>query len=83
MLKRQGDGEINLTNWKLQDSNGNMYKFPGLTLFKDGAVYLHSTAGVDSVIDLFWNQNESVWQTGETATLIDPLGNIQATFQIP
>lgn len=83
VLKRQGEGELQLTDWKLQDSNGNGYTFPALTLFKDGAVYVHTAAGADTVIDLYWNQNESLWQSGEKATLIDSQGNIQATYQIP
>ena len=83
MLKRQGEGELQMTNWKLQDSNGNVYTFPALTLFKDGAVYVHTAAGADTVIDLYWNQGESLWQSGEKATLIDSQGNIQATYQIP
>lgn len=83
VLKRKGDGELQLSNWKLEDSNGNLYTFPGLTLYKDGAVYLHSAVGVNTVIDLYWNKGDSIWQSGETATLIDSLGTIQATYQIP
>jgi hypothetical protein len=83
VLKRQGEGELQMTNWKLQDSNGNVYTFPALTLFKDGAVYVHTAAGADTVIDLYWNQGESLWQSGEKATLIDSQGNVQATYQIP
>ncbi len=83
VLRREGDGELQLTDWKLQDSNGNSYTFPGLTLYKDGAVYLHSAAGADTVIDLYWNKSDAVWQSGEKATLIDSLGKVQATYQIP
>lgn len=83
IIKRLGDGELQLAEWKLQDANGNIYTFPDLTLYKDGAVYIHTTAGLNTVIDLYWNNTEPVWQVGETATLIDPLGNIQATYQIP
>lgn len=83
VLRREGDGELQLTDWKLQDANGNVYTFPSLTLYKDGAVYVHSAAGVDTVIDLYWNKGDSIWQSGEKATLIDSQGNIQATYQIP
>lgn len=83
VLRREGEGELELTNWKLQDGDGNVFTFPGLTLYKDGAVYVHSTAGADTVIDLYWNMADSVWQSGETATLIDSLGQVQATYQIP
>ncbi len=83
ILKRKGSGELPLTNWKLQDADGNSYTFPSLTLYEGGGVFIHSAAGVNTVIDLFWNQSEAVWQEGETVTLIDSLGNIQATYQIP
>ncbi len=83
ILKRKGSDELKLTNWKLQDENGNTYIFPDLTLYEGGGVFVHSTVGVNTVIDLFWNQNEPIWQQGETVTLIDYLGNIQATYLIP
>jgi len=83
IVQRLGDGELQMADWKLQDTNGNIFTFPDLTLYKDGAVYIHTAAGMNTVIDLYWNKTEPVWQVGETATLIDPLGNIQATYQIP
>ena len=83
ILKRKGSGEVKLTNWKLQDENGNTYTFPDLTLYEDGGVFIHTMAGVNTVIDLFWNKSEPVWQQGETVTLIDSLGSIQATYTIP
>jgi len=83
ILKRKGAGELKLTNWKLQDENGNVYTFPDLTLYEGGGVFLHSMAGVNTVIDLYWNQSEPVWQQGETVTLVDSLGAIQTTYQIP
>jgi hypothetical protein len=83
VLRREGEGELELTNWKLQDADGNVFTFPALTLYKDGAVYIHSTAGANTVIDLYWNMADSVWQSGETATLIDSLGQVQATYKIP
>lgn len=83
ILNRTGSGELEMTGWKLEDTNGNIFVFPELTLYKDGAINIHTSAGINTVIDLYWNKNESVWQVGETATLLDPLGNIQATYQIP
>ena len=83
ILRRQGDGELQMTDWKLEDTNGNVFPFPDLTLYKDGAVHIYTTAGMNTVIDLFWNKADPVWQVGETATLLDPLGNIQATYSIP
>jgi hypothetical protein len=85
VITRQGSSEdqLDLTNWKLQDTNGNVFTFPNYILYKDGAVNIYTKAGVNTVIDLYWNKSESVWQHGETATLIDSLGTIQATYPIP
>lgn len=83
VLRREGEGELELTNWKLQDADGNTFTFPGLTLYKDGAVYIHTAAGVNTVIDLYWNRTDPIWQSGETATLIDSQGKVQATYPIP
>ena len=83
LLKRAGDGELDLTNWKLDDGNGNTYKFPALTLYKDGAVQVHTAAGVNSVVDLYWGKPESVWQEGKIVTLTDDKGSVRATYRIP
>jgi hypothetical protein len=82
IIQREGEGELPMANWKLEDSNGNVFVFPDLTLY-NGAINIRTAAGLNTVIDLYWNKSESVWQIGETATLIDPLGNIQATYKIP
>jgi isoaspartyl peptidase/L-asparaginase-like protein (Ntn-hydrolase superfamily) len=80
---RQGAGELQLAGWKLEDSDGNVYLFHGLTLYENGAIILHSGAGMDTAIDLYWNQSKAVWREGETAILYDPLGEVQATYTIP
>jgi len=82
IIQREGEGELPMADWKLEDSNGNVFVFPDLTLY-NGAINIRTTAGLNTVIDLYWNKSEPVWQVGETATLIDPLGNIQATYKIP
>lgn len=82
VLQRTGSGVLQMEGWKLEDTNGNIFTFPELQLFEDGAINIHTSAGIDTVIDLYWNKTDPVWQIGETATLLDPLGNIQATFQV-
>jgi hypothetical protein len=82
-ITRQGTGELQMAGWKLEDSDGNVFTFPGLTLYENGAIIIHSSAGMDTVIDLYWNQTGAVWQEGDTAILYDPLGEIQATYTIP
>lgn len=83
LIKRIGDGELWLTGWRLEDESGQKYVFPNLQLNKDGAIQVFTRPGVDSVIELHWGMQASVWQPGELVTLVDPLGNVRATYRIP
>jgi hypothetical protein len=83
LLKRSGDGELVMTNWRLDDGNGNTYTFPALTLYQNGAVQVHTAAGVDSVVDLYWGRSQSVWQVGKIVTLYDDKGQVRASYRIP
>ncbi len=83
VLRLNGDGELALRGWSLQDEDGNLYVFPELTLFKDGAVTVYTKAGTNNVVELFWGLGQSVWESGETVSLVDPQGTEQATYIIP
>jgi LysM repeat protein len=82
-IRGRGDTTLSLTGWHLLDDDGNVYVFPQITLFGSGAVDVYSTAGVDTVVALYWNSGEAVWETGETVTLTDDAGKIQATYIVP
>ncbi len=83
IIKYNGDGEISLQGWRLEDADGQTYVFPQLTLFKDGAVTIFTTAGTDTVVELYWGLDETVWAVGEEVALIDPSGEVQATYRVP
>jgi LysM repeat protein len=83
LLRGSGAGQLSLAYWQLKDESGNAYTFPDITLFADGAVFLHTAAGVDSVVDLYWGQPESVWESGEKVTLLDADGQVRATYRTP
>lgn len=83
MVKRVGgDNELSLANWQIK-GNGKTYTFPQLTLFKGGGVNVHTSAGRDTVIDLYWGMNEPSWKSGSVVTLVDAQGNVQTTYKIP
>jgi LysM repeat protein len=82
-LTRTGDGELNLAGWKLEDEDGNIFVFPQLALYKDGAVNVWTTSGSATVVDLYWGIGSSVWVSGETVTLRDARGKVQTTYTIP
>lgn len=83
VLTRVGEGELLLTGWKVSNGRGSEYTFPVLVLNKGGSVRLYTREGVNSVIELYWGQPESVWRSGDTASLTDPAGNLRATYTIP
>lgn len=82
-LRGLSDEALSLSGWRLQDDRGNAYIFPQITLFGGGAIDVYSTSGVDTVVALYWNSGEAIWQPGEGVTLFDDAGNIQATYTVP
>ena len=82
-IRGLGDGTLFLTGWILQDEDGNEYTFPKITLFGNGAVDIYSTAGVDNVVALYWNSGKAIWDSGETLTLLDQAGVLQASYTVP
>ncbi len=83
VVKYEGQDQLNLAGWQLKDSNGNTYTFSQITLYTNGAVQVHTTQGSDTVIDLYWDLSEPVWQSGEDAKLFDPQGNLRAIYRVP
>jgi LysM repeat protein len=82
-ITRSGDGDLSLEGWKLEDENGNVFIFPKLQLFKDGAVNVWTTSGAPTVVDLYWGLQAPVWSSGETVTMRDAQGKVRATYKIP
>jgi LysM repeat protein len=77
-------GVAAMAGWTLDDGQGQVYRFPdGFTLYNRGAVSVHTRAGTDTAIDLYWGAQGAVWTTGKTLSLRDSNGDIQSTFNIP
>ena len=83
VVRYKGDDQINLANWELRDKNRHVFVFPRLVLHKDGAVQVHTSTGTNTVIDLYWNASDPVWESGEEAQLFDPSGNLRAVYKVP
>ncbi len=83
VVKFEGDGQLDLAGWQLKDEDGNTFTFPQLTLYPNGAVQVHTLAGTDTVIDLYWGIGEAVWSSGENARLFDAQGNLRAVYRVP
>lgn len=83
VVRNAGGEPLNLANWQLRDSENNIFVFPNLTLNNGGAVQVHTMAGTNTVIDLYWGETEPVWESGEEAQLSDPSGNVRAIYKVP
>ncbi len=83
LVRYSGEGELDLTGWTLEDEDKNVYDFPQLILYPAGAVQIHTMAGQDTVVDLYWGLRQSVWQSGEEVKLIDPHGTERASYKVP
>ena len=78
------DDIVSLENWRLEDANGHVLTFPNIQLLRKGVfVEVYSRAGHTTPYEIFWNCNEAVWQSGETAVLKDMFGQVQATYRVP
>jgi len=82
-ILNQSDGAVNLSGWQIQNGQGQNFIFPAMILNQDGAVEVYSKAGMNTVIELYWQSDVPIWQSGDTVTLVDASGDVQATYQIP
>ncbi len=82
-LKRVGPGEISMTGWQLVSDGDDIYTFPQITLFEDGAVYIYSRKGPATAVTLYWELDFPVWESGATVVLRDDQGQVHASYTIP
>ncbi len=82
-ILNQSGGAVDLTNWQLANDQGGRFTFPALILNQDGAIEVHSKTGNNTVIELYWQADSPLWQSGKTVTLLDAAGQTQATYLIP
>ena len=82
-IHNKGQGGVNITGWQLKDEEGHVYTFPAFILNSGGAVKVLSQRGSDTVIELYWQSDNPIWQPGENAQLVDSSGNVVTTYSIP
>jgi len=82
-LLRTGDGELSMAGWRIEDGLGNVYIFPQLTLYKDGAINLNTRSGQNTVVDLYWGLTSPVWKPGKAVSLYDSHNDLRATYAVP
>ncbi len=83
-IVNNADEVVSLDGWTLEDANGNILKFPNIQLLRKGIfVEVYSRSGHSTPYEIFWDREEAVWQSGETAVIRDMFGQIQATYRVP
>lgn len=73
----------NLRGWSLGVVDGPTYSFGELPIFPGASVRLHSAAGSDTSVELYWGLSEAVWESGQVAQLIDAQGDVVDTLTVP
>jgi len=82
-IRNQSEGAVDISEWQLKDEDEHVFTFPTLILNADGAIKILSQNGIDTVIELYWQSDTPIWESGETARLMDDNGNVIATYSIP
>jgi LysM repeat protein len=82
-LSRTGKGVLMISGWRIMDEDGNVFEFPNLELYEGGAVNLWTKSGTQTVVDLYWGLQTTIWESGETVALVDADGKLQASYKIP
>lgn len=75
-------GEVSMAGWTMDDGQGQTFTFPDFTFYSTGAIDVHTRAGTNTTIDLYWGLDEAVWTPGKTIYLRDDSGTLQSTFTI-
>lgn len=82
-IRHVGDEDVTLSGWRLRDGSGLEFRFPALVLHPGAEVSVLTRSGDDSASQLFWDRQVAVWSSGEQLTLLDPSGQVQATYTVP
>ncbi len=80
---RNTGNTINVTGWKLTDTQGNEFSFPEQLLFSNAEVTIYTRNGTNTPVALFWGLDEPVWEEGDVLTLTDSTDLIQANLRLP
>ena len=83
LIVNNSDVAYNLQGWRLERQNGPVFTFGNVQLFPGSSVWVHSVAGTDTSIALYWDQSAPVWQSGAVARLINPQGETVTSFAVP
>lgn len=81
-IQNTGADVIEMENWTLADAQGNTFTFPRLRMQPSQIIRIFTQIGQNTPGALYWNRTSAVWELGDTATLTDTSGTVQATYTI-
>ena len=73
---------INLQDWTLTNERGDTYRFPEFRMQQGSLVRVFSRQGQNTPVALYWGREVPAWSDGDTVTLADAAGQMQATFRV-
>lgn len=74
---------VDLSGWTLSNGRGAVYHFAQVRLFTGGVLTLYTRPGSDTPAARFWGLTSPLWAAGETLTLANDRGEIQAVYPVP
>jgi micrococcal nuclease len=79
VFENPGTAAIDMTDWMVLDTSNNMYIFSSFALEEGSTVTLHTGSGTDSSEDLYWDNNNPIWNNdGDALVLRDAAGLLVA-----
>lgn len=81
-IRNTGEGQIELTGWKLKNGAGDEFTFPNSLLFKGATITVFTRAGgTNTPRALYWGLTEPAFPDGNgTITLEDDEGKVQLRY---
>jgi LysM repeat protein len=82
-IVNDNDRVVNLAGWILDREGGPSYTFGNLSLFAGNYIWLHTRAGEETSIALYWGRESAAWESGSVLRLRNPQGTQVSTFTVP
>ena len=74
---------VNLQGWQLARDGGPTYTFESVSIFPGGSLWIHSRAGSNTSVALYWGEESPIWQSGAVIQLRNPQGELITSAVVP
>lgn len=73
---------VNLQGWTLSNERGDVFRFPEFRMQQGSLVRIYSRQGQNTPAALYWGRETPAWREGDTVSLADAAGQVQATARV-